>query len=62
MLQALLVHVKIAQEERHFKMVLQALLERFQGESGQVLLQKRGTLIIRGLCGCLLYTSPSPRD
>ena len=52
-LQALLVHVKIAQEERHFKMVLQALLERFQGENGQALLQKRGTLIIRGLCGML---------
>jgi vacuole morphology and inheritance protein 14 len=52
-MQALLVHVKIAQEERHFKMVLQALLERFKGESGQVLLQKRGTLIIRGLCGML---------
>lgn len=45
--------MKIAQEDRHFKMVLQALLERFQGESGQVLLQKRGTLIIRGLCGML---------
>lgn len=52
-LQALLVHVKIAQEERHFKDVLRALLERFQGESGQALLQKRGTLIIRGLCSML---------
>lgn len=52
-LQALLVHVKIAQEERHFKVVLRALLERFQGESGQALLQKRGTLIIRGLCSML---------
>eukprot|EP00892_Ulva_mutabilis_P010670 jgi/Ulvmu1/7976/UM004_0209.1 len=51
--QALLVHVKIAQEERHFKDVLRALLERFQGESGQALLQKRGTLIIRGLCSML---------
>lgn len=47
------MHVKIAQEERHFKVVLRALLERFQGESGQVLLQKRGTLIIRGLCSML---------
>jgi vacuole morphology and inheritance protein 14 len=51
--QALLVHVKIAQEEHHFRAVLRALLERFQGDVGPALLQKRGTLIIRGLCGLL---------
>ena len=47
------MHVKIAQEEVHFKSVLRALLERFQGDAGPLLLQKRGTLIIRGLCGLL---------
>jgi vacuole morphology and inheritance protein 14 len=52
-LQALLVHVKIAHDEHHFNLVLRALLERFQGASGSLLLQKRGTLILRGLCGLL---------
>jgi vacuole morphology and inheritance protein 14 len=52
-LQALLVHVKIASDEHHFHLALRALLDRFRGDSGATLLQKRGTLIIRGLCGLL---------
>ena len=53
MVQALLVHVKIASDEHHFNLVLRALLDRFKGEAGATLLQKRGTLILRGLCGLL---------
>lgn len=47
------MHVKIAQDEHHFNVVLRALLERFRGDSGALLLQQRGTLILRGLCGLL---------
>ena len=47
------MHVKIAQDEQHFNRVLRALLDRFQGEAGLLLLQKRGSLILRGLSGLL---------
>ena len=52
-LQALSVHVRIAQDERHFPRMLRALLGRFRGDRGAHLLQARGTLIVRGLCGLL---------
>lgn len=52
-MQALQVCTQIAQEEAHFKLVLRALLDRFQGDQGPSLLQARGTLIVRGLCGML---------
>lgn len=52
-MQALLVHAEIAKEDKHFPLVLQAILDRFRGEDGPALLRKRGSLVVRGLCSML---------
>lgn len=49
-LQALSVLSAIAGNQVHFRRVLMSLLDRFRGESGLLLLQKGGSLVIRRLC------------